>query len=915
MSLDAATKELGLLMKGLTLKSRSVTKFDKDRGYTRATREPAGFGSVGAKIQLAANHFPMKLTCKTAYHYDVSIEAILQEPEKGKKPGGRPGGRGEANRVMPKPLVRRVLQTAGDQYKWPSGWACDWGKNIYCPGPFLDLGMTDKVWEQPVRVQYLTSDGASVDKTYKVTIKFAAAVDMEELQSYITGNLDPHIDVPRAAIQVLEVVMRSGVAARETVQTIGNSVYFNVPNNHELHMNLGGGAEAWAGYKQAVKPCQFGLSFNIDLAATAFMSSGPLPTVVANMLNLRGGENELSRSFGNREHRTIKTALKGLRVIVDRQGKKYKKQIRGVGDSPANRTMFWNEEQKKDMSVADYFQQAYGLKLRFANLPPVNVSSDPSKKNWQPMELCTLAPGQRRRVLNDRQTSEMLKFAGLNPELRRQFLEQVVGDDVLGGFNNDPAVKAFGIQVKTTMVEVEARLLKQPMLGYGAPQALDPGTEGAWNLRDVRFPTGTVIESWAFVPLMSYNELVDSGPTGTETFIKDLVDMLNKTGVKCPFPYMADGGGQTVLACVQAAADGARQQFGKPCQMVLVLLPVRQIGLGSLYAQVKQAGDSILKIPTQCIVAPKAGVGRNAQPPRGRPQYCANVALKINAKMGGVNVKLVGPYDQIYPVVGSAPFMVFGADVTHPTSFDPSDPSIAAVTGSYDATLGRYMARVLKQGHRQEIITGLKDAAKDMLIGFYRSNSGRKPLALIYYRDGVAEGQFDEVLREEYKALRQACFELEAGYCPTITFVVVQKRHNTRLFPVGRERDRSGNCLPGTVVDKGICHPTQFDFFLNSHAGLQGHNKPGHYHVLVDENGFTADGLQLFTYWQCFLYCRCTRSVSYVPAAYYAHLAAFRGRLMQKDDDTTSMSSGSSGDRAVTLLDIDNEYAKKMFYA
>ena len=57
------------------------------------------------------------------------------------------------------------------------------------------------------------------------------------------------------------------------------------------------------------------------------------------------------------------------------------------------------------------------------------------------------------------------------------------------------------------------------------------------------------------------------------------------------------------------------------------------------------------------------------------------------------------------------------------------------------------------------------------------------------------------------------------------------------------------------------------------------------------------------------------RSVSYVPAAYYAHLAAFRGRLMQKDDDTTSMSSGSSGDRAVTLLDIDNEYAKKMFYA
>jgi eukaryotic translation initiation factor 2C len=98
--------------------------------------------------------------------------------------------------------------------------------------------------------------------------------------------------------------------------------------------------------------------------------------------------------------------------------------------------------------------------------------------------------------------------------------------------------------------------------------------------------------------------------------------------------------------------------------------------------------------------------------------------------------------------------------------------------------------------------------------------------------------------------------------------VVVQKRHNTRLFPAtDRDGDRSGNCVPGTVVDTGICHPTQFDFFLNSHAGLQGHNKPAHYHVLVDENGFSADSLQLFTYWQCYLYCRCTRSVSYVPVS------------------------------------------------
>lgn len=49
------------------------------------------------------------------------------------------------------------------------------------------------------------------------------------------------------------------------------------------------------------------------------------------------------------------------------------------------------------------------------------------------------------------------------------------------------------------------------------------------------------------------------------------------------------------------------------------------------------------------------------------------------------------------PVVGTMPFMIFGADVTHPTSFNETDPSIAAVCASYDRTLGRYMSRVLKQ--------------------------------------------------------------------------------------------------------------------------------------------------------------------------------------------------------------------------
>lgn len=50
----------------------------------------------------------------------------------------------------------------------------------------------------------------------------------------------------------------------------------------------------------------------------------------------------------------------------------------------------------------------------------------------------------------------------------------------------------------------------------------------------------------------------------------------------------------------------------------------------------------------------------------------------------------------------------------------------------------------------------------------------------------------------------QACASLEPNYQPPVTFIVVQKRHHTRLFANNhRDRsstDKSGNILPGEVL-------------------------------------------------------------------------------------------------------------------
>ncbi|KAL6780426.1 AGO1 [Auxenochlorella protothecoides x Auxenochlorella symbiontica] len=397
----------------------------------------------------------------------------------------------------------------------------------------------------------------------------------------------------------------------------------------------------------------------------------------------------------------------------------------------------------------------------------------------------------------------------------------------------------------------------------------------------------------------------------------EFVDMLNKCGVTTPRefpPVVYPDRNATVYSAVTEAKARAQAAFGAPAALVLVVLP--DTG-AALYREVKQASDSMLGLPTQCIVSRKAGIGC---PARGRPQYCANVAMKVNAKLGGCNTRL-GDVERL-PVLGARrPFMILGADVTHPRPGE-GGPSIAAVVGSMDATATRYAARVTMQRGGQEIVAELKAMVKSLLLEFYGATRGMRPESLLFYRDGVSESQFQEVYYKEYSALLEACAEMgDAGaeYRPPITFVIVQKRHHTRFFPKSTDqsnRDRSGNVLPGTVVDNDIAHPHDFSFYLNSHSGIQGTSKPAHYSVLVDENKFGADGMQLLTYHLCYLFCRCTRSISVCPPAQYAHLAAFRGRLMLRGEggsDTASSASGGGGG-TVEFMSINPRLQKAMFY-
>ncbi|CAB4008837.1 argonaute-2, partial, partial [Paramuricea clavata] len=128
------------------------------------------------------------------------------------------------------------------------------------------------------------------------------------------------------------------------------------------------------------------------------------------------------------------------------------------------------------------------------------------------------------------------------------------------------------------------------------------------------------------------------------------------------------------------------------------------------------------------------------------------------------------------------------------------------------------------------------------------------------------------------------------------------KRHHARFFAVDQkdQKGKSRNIPAGTVVDTQICHPFEFNWYLCSHAGIQGTSKPALYHVLYDDSDFKSDDLQILTYQLCYTYVRCARSVSIVAPG--AHHVAFRARHHLKMDSSTEGStvSDDSGPKEIT---------------
>jgi eukaryotic translation initiation factor 2C len=95
---------------------------------------------------------------------------------------------------------------------------------------------------------------------------------------------------------------------------------------------------------------------------------------------------------------------------------------------------------------------------------------------------------------------------------------------------------------------------------------------------------------------------------------------------------------------------------------------VRLPAIAHTLAEIKRVCDTILGVASQCLQAKHIYAAKQ--------QYCANVALKINVKLGGMNTFLTA--NQL-PFLASVPTIIFGCDILHSSPGDIIRPSIASV--------------------------------------------------------------------------------------------------------------------------------------------------------------------------------------------------------------------------------------------
>ncbi|RKO87447.1 hypothetical protein BDK51DRAFT_17710, partial [Blyttiomyces helicus] len=519
-------------------------------------------GTTGRPLQIRTNFFPiLTLPGANIHHYDVRIF-----PDTNPRTSRRlyalwedMHSRGGGLLVATKPVF-------------------DGRRNLFAPRA---LGLAGD--EATFELELLNDDAELFPararqnlRRFQITLKKVGEINMAHLHDFLEGNTV--VSVPSNAVVALDILLRHRPSMLYT--TVGKCFY-----TPEGAAQIANGAELWQGFHQSARPARSMMLLNLDVSATAFYEAGPVVDIIARIIGRRSAE-ELREPLSERDRVRVEKALRGVKIVTTHRGSgKRKWKIARLTLSSAARTTFpMKEEGGREETVQGYFRERYGVDLRFSFLPCL-VVGDPLKNVFLPAEVCVVLQGQRiLRKLNEKQTSDMIRFTCQPPSVRSQ--------KISSGFNllltsDNAYLSDFNVSISREMATVNARVLPVPTLSYhpSSRESTIVPREGSWNLRDKKVAQGATLHAWSAVIFASERDM----PIAVVSkFLQELVATCVDTGLDVrhavpPIRHANPSG--NIEAVLKASFMDAGTATGVKPDLVFCVLPNSGV---PLYAEIKR---------------------------------------------------------------------------------------------------------------------------------------------------------------------------------------------------------------------------------------------------------------------------------------------------------------------------------------
>ncbi|KAJ3002386.1 hypothetical protein NUW54_g5874 [Trametes sanguinea] len=479
-------------------------------------------------------------------------------------------------------------------------------------------------------------------KSFEILIKRVSVIRPDDVRK-LTRKRSPNDPDNTMSLNLLQLIVRQAPNMRHKFPADARS-FFIAHNARDLRR----GISAWRGYFQSVRPVLGKLIINVDVSHAAVYTPGRLIDTM--MAYLGFSDVRKLADLEQLEFIKLRVFLKGVRIkpILS------KMKPRPIADLVLAAGMQEFDKDGERCTVARHFEQKYNVAVRFPRLVGVKVGQG----SIIPAEFCEVVPGQlyRKKIPVECQ-NDFLLFSTQKPAERlRDIQNAVAGPGQLFDYPTSDFMKEAGMKVDTRAMSIAGNVLSPPAIRYQNDR-VQPG-QGKWNVVRKQFIQPATLRFWG---VAVFDRVPDSLVQG---FVTKLVGNMERAGLTVTnrYPPIHTGNQQDMERTLHNVGNECiDKRFIPPNwprdrrpvpQLILVILPANAADCRRM---VKHWGDIKMNVATQCV--------RGGKWQKASDQYCNNVILKINSRLGGVNSVLDS---QAATFLQQQPSMIVGKHLTDP---------------------------------------------------------------------------------------------------------------------------------------------------------------------------------------------------------------------------------------------------------